>query len=142
LPLLALLLVGYNGGTRTRRCVISDLGDDQQIAESLDEDEIGDDLSDFPPDHGVASLEATVVTDTGDVPEDSVEEREWREWRADEDGDARNPDPVELIDDEWSDPGELDEERERPDGELLGETGDPEDQSAEEDAVHVVDDDR
>jgi hypothetical protein len=116
---------------------MSDLGDDQQIAEALDEDELGDDLSDFPPEHGFASLEATVVTDTGDVPEDSLEEREWREDAGDED--ERNPDPVELVDEEWGDPEDLDEVRDRPDGELLGETGDLEPQSAEEDAIHIVD---
>ena len=35
--------------------------------------------ADFPPDHALASEEARVPGPFGDVPQDSLEERLWRE---------------------------------------------------------------
>jgi hypothetical protein len=57
--------------------------DEQATAEALDGSELdasNDDYpSDYPPDHALASEEARVPIDTGDVPADSLEERIWRE---------------------------------------------------------------
>jgi hypothetical protein len=117
---------------------VPDPDDEQAVAEELDEDRFDGDITDYPPDHALASREAAAPIETGDVPQDSLEERIWREepdelpprdepvLLADPDADELQPDEVDRLDEEKQ---------------LLGQDIDPEDTpSAEEAAVHVVDD--
>ena len=59
--------------------------DDQGLAERLDDEELGmtdtatGEVGSVASDHPLASMEATSVLGTGDVPADSVRERAWRE---------------------------------------------------------------
>ena len=128
--------------TDEKEATVSDQFDDQDVAEELDEDALDDrELEEYPADRGLASLEATVVTDTGDVPLDSVAERDWREEPEDDGRPSDRGRPVvELVDDDFADPTA--EPTEDDEGELLGDAVDAEGMvSAEESAIPLVDED-
>jgi len=123
-----------------------DVDDDQAVAEELDDDRFDDDMIGYPPDRALASLEATAPIETGDVPQDSLEERLWREepddlTRADEAVEILEPHPDAAYDTDFaaSSRFELAEEP-TDDHELVGQIVDPDGSDpAEELAIHVVD---
>lgn len=126
-----------------------DRNDDQFGAEEFDEDNVEPDidLEDWGPDHGLAAQEASVITDTGDVPADSFDERTWREepdrlvpdtrgW----DEELIEPNPDFGLDPDFAASSAAEFGHEAPRGLAVGEVGGPFDGllPAEEAAIHIV----
>ena len=121
--------------------------DDQAVAEELDDDRFDGDKADYPPDHALASLEATTRIDNGDVPRDTLEERRWREQPDDlpaPDDSIRliEPDPDAGHDAAFADLSAFAPGDDVGDGsELLGQATDPDSvPAAEEAAEHIIED--
>jgi hypothetical protein len=124
-----------------------DVNDEQATAEELDDDRFEADKVDYPPDQALASLEAAAPIDTGDVPQDSLEERLWREEPdelpvADEVVELVEPHPDGGYDADFASEATFVLADEVPDdGELLGQAVDPDEAApAEEAAIHIVSD--
>jgi len=123
-----------------------DVDDEQATAEELDEDRFEDDLDDFPPDHPVG-LEAAAPIETGDVPQDSLEERLLREEPdvlqppEQPDVDLIEPEPDGGFDPEFAaEANALVGSKPDPGGALVADGTDPTDgpYPAEEAAMHVI----
>lgn len=132
-----------------------DPSDEQATAEALDGSELGDPdddyPEDYPPDRALASEEARALTDLGDVPADSLEERIWREepdQLPPDDGprvELLEPHPDAGFDPDFADDslGEVAHDRIY-DGSLVADAFEDDeagrgDQSGEELAIHLVD---
>jgi len=123
-----------------------DVEDEQATAEELEEDSF-DNLDDFPPDHPVG-LEAAAPIETGDVPQDSLEERLLREEpdvvvapNAQPDVDLIEPEPDGGFDPDFAaEANALVRSGPDPSGALVADGTDPADgpYPAEEAAMHVV----
>jgi hypothetical protein len=126
-----------------------DPNDDQLQAEAFDDENVEPDmdLDDYGPDHGLAVREAMVVTDTGDVPADSIEERAWREepdrLRPDTRGwdeELIEPHPDFGLDQDFADESAPSYGHQVTDGIAVGEVAGPVETllPAEEAAIHIV----
>jgi hypothetical protein len=135
---------------------VPDPADDQAIAEELDPDALDDAdddyPSDYPPDRALASQEARLPIDTGDVPQDSLEERLWREEPdvANPVGDAAveivDPHPDAGLDPDFAADARTEQAHEPDDDGLTADaytssSADDPGTPAEEAAIHVIDED-